>query len=89
MPVNPLKEVFNRLLWDLREKIADYEISYVHRGAPDDRRTISAKEVGEVGKTWFRHRDAEGEESTIPFHRIIEIRNRVTDEVIWHSRRHD
>jgi uncharacterized protein (UPF0248 family) len=89
LPVNPLKETFNRLMWDLRERIADYEITYVHRGAPDDRRTISARQVGEVSKSWFSHSDAKGEENMIPFHRVIEIRNRVTGEVIWHSRRHN
>lgn len=89
MPVNPLKEVFNRLLWDLRGNLADYEIVFIHRGAPNDRLRISAKQVSEVGKSWFRYASGTEGENMIPFHRIIEIRNNVTGEVVWHSRRHE
>jgi uncharacterized protein (UPF0248 family) len=44
------------------------EITYIHRGAPGDVMTISGKDVTALGHSFF-----EVGESSIPYHRIVEI----------------
>jgi len=82
--LHPLKNVLNKIFWDEREDPADYEITYVHRGAEGDKRTISATDVKDVGASWFSLRR---EDVVIPFHRILEIRNVRSNRTVWVSRK--
>ena len=85
--VHPLKNVLNKLRWDQRERAVDYLITYRHRGAPDDIRQIRASSIRKLGKSFFTLADElDSEETVIPFHRIIEIRNLPEDTIIWKSR---
>ena len=63
------RDVLNRLKWEKGYSLEDAEITIVHRGAPDDRRTISGREVIKIGHTFF-----ETTETSIPFHRVLEIK---------------
>ena len=84
--VHQLKNVLNRLRWDSREKADDYVITYRHRGAPGDVKRVKASAILKLGKSYLTL-PSESEEVTIPFHRILEIRNRTTGTVIWRSRK--
>lgn len=79
----------NRLVWDRRENPADYRIMFVHRGAPDDRRSIDASEIIQVGGSSFTYMNADKGETVIPFHRVILIINGESGTVLWKSRRHE
>lgn len=76
----------NKLLWDSRENIADYELTFIHRGAPGDVKTIPCSLIKEVKTSWFIYKSEEEEEVVIPFHRILEIRNTTTGQAIWRKK---
>jgi len=86
--MHPLKNILNRLRWDAQEKSENYIITYRHRGAPDDVKRIRASRIVKLGKSYFTLQETgASEESVIPFHRILEIRNTADDTVIWVSRK--
>ena len=49
---------------------------------------IRASEIDNLGKSYFTIQNAQGEEQTfIPFHRVVEIRNTKTNSIVWQSRK--
>jgi len=84
--MHPLKNIFNKLSWDRREKTENYIIYYTHRGAPNDTRAIKASEVTKVGSSWFTCATAESDETLIPFHRVQRIVDIRSGQPIWVSR---
>jgi uncharacterized protein (UPF0248 family) len=84
--VHPLKNILNKLRWDISENAEEYVITYRHRGAPSDVRQVRASEIQKLGKSYFTFPSKSDEEVTIPFHRILEIRNTASGAVIWRSR---
>jgi len=86
--VHPLKNVLNRLRWDVDEKPENYVITYRHRGAPGDMKIVRASSIKNLGKSYFTIQEVDGaDESVIPFHRILEIRNTIDDSIVWISRK--
>jgi uncharacterized protein (UPF0248 family) len=86
--MHPVKNILNRLRWDAQERPENYLITYRHRGAPDDIKRIRASRIMKLGKSYFTIQEAgASDESVIPFHRILEIRNTAVDTVIWVSRK--
>jgi len=84
--VHPLKNILNRLRWDNSENPEMYVVTYRHRGAPSDMKRVKASEIQKLGKSYFTLRSESEEEATIPFHRILEIRNTTTGTVIWRKK---
>ncbi len=80
------RSVLNRLLWDSRVNRGDYEIVYESRGAPGGVERVSASFLLKVFSRGFEY-EARGGRKYIPFHRIVEIRNVKTGEVLYRSRR--
>jgi uncharacterized protein (UPF0248 family) len=86
--VHPLKNVLNRLRWDKKENSEDYVITYRHRGAPGDVKQVNASKIRTLGKSYFTiQEESAAEESVIPFHRILEIRNTKLDSILWVTRK--
>jgi len=77
-----IREALNKIFWDKREKIADYEITFIHRGVHEDRKTVPCSIIARIGPSWFIYKTDE-EEALIPFHRIITIKNTKTKRTIW------
>ena len=84
--MHPLRNVFNKITYDTRERAGNYVVYFVHRGVPGDTREISASLITKVGPSWFRYATAESDETLIPFHRVRRIVNLRTGEVMWISR---
>jgi uncharacterized protein (UPF0248 family) len=85
---HPLRNILNKLRWDKDENPENYLITYRHRGAPDDVKQVKASEIHSLGKSYFTIKESgEGDETLIPFHRILEIRNTVNGSVLWVSRK--
>ncbi len=85
--VHPLRNLLNRLRWDENENPENYEITYRHRGAPADIKRVRASRIQKLGKSYFTLTEGSGtEESLIPFHRILEIRNISDDSILWVKR---
>lgn len=78
-----LRDLLNALFWDSRQRREDYEIVFRHRGAPLNRRVVACALVTKIQPSWFTYVDERGQETVIPFHRILEIRNVKTEEAIW------
>ena len=70
-------DILNKLKWT--NQLDRAEIVILHRGAPDDRKTISGKEIIELGRDRFLTQD-----SCIPLHRVLEVR--LEGKTLW--RRH-
>jgi hypothetical protein len=82
-----IRDVLNALFWDSRQRKDDCEIVFLHRGAPMNRRVVACKLVTKIQPSWFTYVDERGQETMIPFHRILEIRNVKTGESIWKKKK--
>jgi len=78
-----LRDVLNRIIWDPHERASEYEVTFVHRGAPGDIRKVSVSEIEEVHRSWFLLRSQEEESATIPLHRVLEIRQVSSGRIVW------
>lgn len=80
--MHPLRVIFNRIIWNNKERKEDYEITYIHRGATNDRKTIYMNSITKIEKSTFIYAD-NGTETTIPLHRVVIVRNIKTGSNIW------
>jgi uncharacterized protein (UPF0248 family) len=80
-----IRDILNKLIWDPKEDIKDYVIVYIHRGALNDQRRIPADLIEKVYVGSFLC-TIDDDETIIPFHRILEIRNIRTQEVVYKKR---
>ena len=65
--MNQIREILNELKWSKGE-LEDVEIWYIHRGAPNNTKIITGKEIISIDKTFLQTIDA-----MIPHHRIFKI----------------
>ena len=84
--MHPLKNILNRILWSKTVNPQEYEVTYVHRGGVGDQASVRASVIRRVGSSWFSFGE-DSEETLIPFHRILLVRNLRTGEVLWRGRR--
>ena len=73
----------NKLFWDPKEKIANYDLTFIHRGALMDMKVIHGIMIKEVESFGFVYKSEKEGEIFIPFHRILEIRNIKTGQILW------
>ncbi|MHA1712786.1 MAG: RNA repair domain-containing protein [Candidatus Ranarchaeia archaeon] len=71
------RNILNKLKWDKRHNLENYQITYIHRGAPDNTRTIKASSI-ETHRYVFST-----ETSEIPYHRILQIKNKFTGNILY------
>jgi uncharacterized protein (UPF0248 family) len=71
-------QALNRLKW--KGGLEKCEIIILHRGAPGDRKTVRGSQVTGLGRHYFCYTD-KGKETTIPLHRIQEIR--LEEKTLW------
>jgi uncharacterized protein (UPF0248 family) len=64
---NP-RDILNELKWKQGFDLGKAEIWYIHRGAPNDTKIISGKDISSLEKSFMRTTDA-----MIPYHRIFKI----------------
>ncbi len=84
MPRKPAsREVIEKLLWDKRLKAGNIVLTYIHRGVEGERKTLSASRILRLRGGWIIYLDEKGVESQLPLHRVVEIRNTITGEVLW------
>ncbi|MDH7508269.1 MAG: RNA repair domain-containing protein [Methanomassiliicoccales archaeon] len=62
------REILNELKWRKDRNLAEAEIHYLHRGAPNNIKIISGSEIKELGRYFFSVGDSE-----VPYHRIRKI----------------
>lgn len=66
--MNP-RDILNKIKWDKDYDFNFIQIWYVHRGAPNNTKIITGKDVLEIQKTFIKTVSA-----MIPMHRIIKIK---------------
>lgn len=81
-----LRDVLNRIRWNPEERGRTYEITYIHRGAPENKRTISFSSIEEIHSSWFTYTDNDGGEVTIPFHRVLLVQDTESGRILWKKR---
>lgn len=64
--------LLNELMWHPDKTLEGVRITYIHRGAPDDRLTVDGAEVKRLERSHFIL-ERGGLETWIPYHRIIEV----------------
>ncbi|MCQ6254277.1 RNA repair domain-containing protein [Methanocaldococcus sp.] len=76
-----LKEILNKLFWhpNYKDNIDNFEIVIIHRGGKDNKKVIPLSEVKIKGNYLYLIY----EDTYIPLHRILEIRNKMTGEVLY------
>jgi uncharacterized protein (UPF0248 family) len=84
--MHPLRNVFNKITYEARERAGNYVVYFIHRGVPGDTREINASLITKVGPSWFMYVTAESDETLIPFHRVKRIVNLRNGQTIWTSR---
>ena len=81
--MNP-RAILNKIIWDMRLNVDDYEVTFIHRGSERDEKTISCGSIVKVGRSWFLYREGEGRSETfIPLHRILRISNIHNGNILW------
>ena len=81
-----LRSFLNKLIWDNNPKyrLEDYDIVYIHRGAPNNLLRINGSEITRIYSDSFEYYDKNlDEKKRIPFHRIEQIINYVKKETIY------
>ncbi len=63
------KNILNMILWHPEMRIDQAEISYIHRGAPGNLKTINGSFIDRMENGFLILNDG----TQIPFHRIIKI----------------
>ena len=76
---NMVYRVLGKLLW--KGGIKEAEVVILHRGAPDDRKTIPGRRIKEIKKGFLVYLNQQGEETVIPYHRVLEVRK--DGKAIW------
>ncbi|ADG13932.1 Protein of unknown function DUF504 [Methanocaldococcus infernus ME] len=72
-----LKEIINKIFWHPDFKKEDYVIVILDRGAKNNRREIPLSEI-EVRGNFIVYFD-----TYIPLHRVLEVKNKRTGEIIY------
>ncbi len=67
----------NKMKWTGR--LGGCIVVVLHRGGEGGRKEIEGRRITEVKKTYFSYKD--GRETTIPMHRVLEIRE--GGETVW------
>ena len=60
--------ILNELKWKKEYNLDNAEIWYLHRGALNDTKKISGKEILEIGRSFMQTNSG-----SIPYHRILKI----------------
>jgi uncharacterized protein (UPF0248 family) len=82
MPEHPLKQILSKILHGPSGG-SDFELDYVHRGAPRDTRTITVSSIKNLRKGSFLLEDME---TQIPFHRVLYVRTVDDTTILWRKR---
>ena len=78
-----VRSVLNKIFWDPKERRDEYVVTFIHRGAPLDRKSLSCQLIKEIKSSWLTYESETEGEVVIPFHRILEIKNIKTGETVW------
>ncbi len=82
-----LRDLLNKIFWDSREDPSRYEVKFTHRGADQNMKAVTVSKIRRVARSYFTLGE-DGEETLIPFHRIVEIFDVKEQRSVWRSPRY-
>ena len=74
------RRVLNELKWHPKKEFRNVKVTYIHRGAPGNRRTINSKDIVALERSFILISTEKGY-TRIPYHRVTEIKQGNT--VLW------
>lgn len=77
------RRVLNELKWHPGKTLRNVRVTYIHRGAPGNRRTITSEDIAALEKSFILISTGK-EDTRIPYHRVTEIKQGST--VLWRKR---
>ena len=83
MTKSRIRSLLDKIFWHRDLDPKDFEVLILHRGAPNDVKVIPATSIIGIFKGGFRFRDLDGSEKMIPYHRVLLIRDRARNEVLF------
>lgn len=83
---NPLRNLLIRMLMDPNLRAGDYTISYTSRGSERNRDEVRGSDLVKVYLRGFEV-SHNGKITYIPFHRVLEVKNEVTGEILYNRRK--
>ena len=72
-----LKEILNKIFWHPNYNKEDFDVVILHRGVEGDKKAVPLEDV-EIKGNYLIYFD-----TYIPLHRILEIRNKKTGEILY------
>lgn len=81
-----LRDILNRIKWDDSYPHDEFQVTYTHRGVIGDQLTVNFTDISEIRSSWIIISN-NNEDTLIPFHRIISVKNFVTSETLYEKRR--
>jgi uncharacterized protein (UPF0248 family) len=80
-----LRGILNRIKWDDSFPSEEFQVTYTHRGVIGDQLTVHFNNISEIRSSWIIISN-NNEDTPIPFHRIISVKNFVTGETLYEKR---
>lgn len=71
------RTIINMILWHPDMEITETKITYIHRGAPENLKTINGDSFVRFERGFIILK----EDTQIPFHRIVKITN--NNKILW------
>jgi len=79
-----IREILNKIKWMDSDNYSNYIITYIHRGVPNNQKTILFDRIIDITPSFIVFKDENAEENTyIPFHRILKIINKKEKIILW------
>ena len=71
------RNTINMILWHPEMQITETEITYIHRGAPGNLKTINGDSIDRLDRGFLILKEG----IQIPLHRIVKITNK--NKILW------
>jgi uncharacterized protein (UPF0248 family) len=71
------RNIINMILWHPDMEITETKITYIHRGAPKNLKTINGESIVRLEMGFLILK----EDTQIPFHKIVKITN--NNKILW------
>ena len=81
-----IHELLNNIKWNPKMENTKYIIRYIHRGEKREYKEVNSEIIKSVHRSYFTYINENGEETLIPYHRILRIINMENNEVIYRKK---
>lgn len=77
-----IRDILNRIKWDPQLNEGKFLLTFIHRGAPGNIKIIEVKSIKVISENFFSYFD-NNNYNFIPFHRILIIREKETNQILY------